>query len=84
MRLVPIVTLARLVQSTNAFEPILITLLGIAKFVKAAHKLKVPLPMLVTLSGMMMLARLSHTSNAQSPMEVTLFGMVMPVRSLQP
>ena len=74
----------RLVQSTKAPSPILVTLFGIDKFVKEEQLAKVASPMLVTLFGIVMLVKEEQPAKAKSPMLVTLFEIVMLVKEEQP
>ena len=66
----PIVTLARLVQESNAAYPMLVTLLGMMMLVKLVQPPKAASPMMVTLSGIVTLVMLM-LSKASCPMVVT-------------
>ena len=71
-----IVTLVRLLHSSNADFPMLVTLSGIVTLVRLVHHLNAPFSMLVTLSGIVTLLRLVHLQNASSPILATLSGIV--------
>ena len=76
------VTLVRLLQLSNAFSPMLVTVLGIVMVAKE-HILKADLPILVTLFGIVTLFRLMQQSKTLSPIDVTPLGIVMLVRLVQ-
>ena len=56
--LLGIVTLVRLVQSSNAHPPMLVTLLGMVTLVRLEQLANAPSPMLVTLLGIVTLVKL--------------------------
>ena len=72
-----------LVQLSNAYSPIALTLSPICTFCRLVHPLKASPPIVVTLFGMVTEVRELQPMKALSPIVVTLFGMVTEVRELQ-
>ena len=79
-----IVTLARLVQLSNAAHPIELTLLGMVRAPRLVQFLNAELLMEVTLIGMATLARLVQSSNELSGIREIPFSMVMLVKPIHP
>ena len=73
------VILVRLLQSSNAYFPIVVTLSGIVTLVRLLQFSNAYSPILVTLSGIVTLVRLLQPENAFSPIVVTLSGIVYSV-----
>jgi hypothetical protein len=69
--LLGMVTLVKLLHSSNAASPMLVTLSGIFTLAKWSQLLNAKCPIIVTLSGMATLVKLLHPSNAKSPMPIT-------------
>ena len=81
----PKVTVVRLVQSSKAHAPMVVTLFGMVTLIRLVQPSKAQLSMLVTLSGMVMLVRLVQSSKADLPMLVSwlLLPKVTVVRLVQ-
>ena len=73
-----------LVQLSNVYSPIALTLSPICTFCRLVHPLKASPPIVVTLLGMVTEVRELQYLKAQPPIVVTLLGMVTEVRELQP
>ena len=65
-----------LVQLSNAYSPIVLTLFPIYTFCRLVHPLKASLPIVVTLLGMVTEIRELQPLKANCPIVVTLLGMV--------
>ena len=66
-----VIKVFKFLQLKNAFEPISVTLLGIAISVKALQLENAPFPMEVTLSGSTISVKALQPENAYSPIDVT-------------
>ena len=67
--------LVKLLQSLNAYTPILLMLFGGVTFAKALQPSKVPYSIDVTPLGIVMFVRLLQSPNANKPIDVTLSGI---------
>ena len=76
-------TLVRLLQSSNARYPIVVTLSGIVTLVRLLQAQNACASIKVTLSGIVTFVRLLHPWNAPNPIAVTLSGIVTLVRLRQ-
>ena len=72
-----------LVQFSNAYFPIVLTLFPIFTFCRLVQPLKAYPLIILTLFGMFTEVRALHLLKASSPIVLTLFGMITEVSALQ-